>query len=485
MTPSRIFCVFAILAGLAFIFATPPLRYPDERGHYLRAASVAGSVFHGGVRQGDIAVLPGQVAEDLDYFAMRTSQVTLGKPFDLDELIARIRFIGAADSTTVQETVSPMQMMSASLGYLPQAVAYQLASRAGAGFLLSLWAVRVTVLFSSVIVTVVAIKLIPDWARWTGVAVNLLPMTLYLRGSSSPDAMVTAMAFLGVAAFLRGARRGDITWPAVIAAFAACLYVAVVKPPYICLLLLGLLWLQGGKGISTNRRVMLAIVGMIGITTLAAVAFHSHDVAQFASRLRPDLAPVEFAPQSKLHMLLVTPVAVAAVFARTLLAVPGMVYSAIARFGWSDINPSPLLHVVVTLWFSGVAYLDRRRIVSNISSGDGVILLSTFGAQVGFVVLTMWLAWTDVMAPMIQGVQGRYFLPLLLCGALGGSAFLLRPLVRKSEDDHAESPAGLPYFLAGGAALVLAASVGSVILGEFFNIQGFQVICLHGLCKAR
>ena len=160
-----------------------------------------------------------------------------------------------------------------------------------------------------------------------------------------------------------------------------------------------------------------------------------------------------------------------------------MVYSTIARFGWSDINPNPLLHALVIFWCAGVVYLDRRRIVGNLSLAGGAIMLLTFTAQVALVVATTWLTWTETASPMITGLQGRYFLPALLCGVLGGAVFVLRPFVPIGAEPGKTGTLSMPSFVTIGSLLLLGASLVTAALGEFYGIQGFNVICLHELCK--
>jgi uncharacterized membrane protein len=482
--PARVFLVVATLAGLCFALATPPIRSPDENGHYLRIASAAASLFgHAPAARGTVW-LPDRIAVDFDYFSTRLHEVMRGRPFDLDEIAARVRTPAAPATGRTLRQVPRSQMVYPDLAYLPQAVAFEAVARAGGSFLVSLWAIRLAVVLASVLITVLALMLMPAWARWTSVAVSLLPMAAYMRGSASIDAVVNAVSLLGIAAFLDGARRNEVAWPTAGVALAACLYLAVVKAPHACILLLALLWLPlRGLRDPARPRLVVAVVATIWAATIAAAAWHTNDVAPFAAAIRPDLSPAATAAANKIHLLLTSPLAVGTVFAKTLLAVPGMAFSTIARFGWSDINPHPLLHVLVILWCAGVVYLDRGPIVRNVSLSCGAILLATFAAQVALVWLTIWLVWTDIASPMIQAIQGRHFLPALLCGVLGAAVFVLRPFTgRGGEVSEASGPL-TARLVAGGASLLLAASLVSAVLGEFFGIQGFQVICLHELCK--
>ena len=199
-----------------------------------------------------------------------------------------------------------------------------------------------------------------------------------------------------------------------------------------------------------------------------------------AARLEAQTA--EYAPAAKLHLLLTSPLSVATIFLRTGLLIPSEIYGLIGRFGLDDINPSPLLHGLVILWCTGIIYLDRIPIVRNASLAVGTVLLLTFLAQCFAVAVTIWIAWSGPGEPLIH-MQGRYFLPALVCGVLGVAAVVLRPFVTRQGSERSEiATARMPRFVAGGAVLLLAASLASVMLGEFYGIKTFNKICLHELC---
>jgi uncharacterized membrane protein len=478
-TPSRVFLIVGILAGLCFLLATPPLRYPDENGHYLRAARVAAQLFRADPGPRDAVWLPHSIASDFDHFQSRVGDVAKKRPFALSEITSRLAS-PEREETTMQRRIPAAQMLYQSIGYLPQAIGFEIARLAGGGFVPTLWTVRLGSLLASILVTVIALELMPSWARWTGVAASLIPMAAYLRGSASPDALVIAMALLGTAAFLRGSQHSDRTWWLGAVALAAGVFLAVVKSPYISILLLGLLWLRAKN--DRSRPQILAILAVIWIVCIAAAVWHSADVASYLVGVRPDTLPSQFAPADKWRLLIASPLTVGTIFLKTVLTVPGWIYSAIARFGWHDINPHPLLHALVIAWCAGMLYLDRKPIVGNIALIPGAIIFMTFAAQVASVVFTLWLVASDTAATMVY-VQGRYFLPALACGLLGGAALFLRPWMKSSEVERQNDSTALPYFAAGGASLLLIASLAFVVLGEYFAIQGFHIICLHDACK--
>jgi uncharacterized membrane protein len=483
--PIWIFFFIAAVFGLFFTIAEPPTRFPDEVGHYERTAKVAAVLFHYDTGNRDTVLLPEQFAVDLEYFWRRAPEAMSGHPFGLDELISRIGFSSRPDEGSRRVAILPAQLMAADIGYAPQAIGFEIARRTGGSFLVSVWAGRFAALAASLLVTMLALRMMPDWARWTSAALSLLPMAVYLRGSLSPDATLIAVTLLATAAFLAAIESERLPWPSAIIALISCIYLALVKPPYICILVLSLLWLPPlARWKRPQSHVAIGIVAAIAAVTVSAAAWHTHDVASYVAIARVEITPAEYEPSAKLHMLLISPLQVAGIFARTAILIPSLVYGLIARFGLADINPNPLLHGLVMLWCAGVLYLDRIAIARKASLTVGAILLLTFISQCFAVAVTIWVSWSSTADPLVV-MQGRYLLPALICGVLGAAIFVLRPIVARGalREQSQFAVALMPKLVAGGAAMLLAASATFLVLGDFCGIKTFNKICLHELCR--
>src|SRR5512138_1199776 len=89
-SPTRAFAALALIFGLAFLITTPPLRYPDESGHFLRAVAVAASLTG---RSSDKVQLRQDELADFSYFSSRITEVAHGKPYAPSEFAARVRVL--------------------------------------------------------------------------------------------------------------------------------------------------------------------------------------------------------------------------------------------------------------------------------------------------------------------------------------------------------------------------------------------------------
>jgi Predicted membrane protein (DUF2142) len=248
-----------------------------------------------------------------------------------------------------------------------------------------------------------------------------LPMTLALASAAGQDGLLIALACLGVALFTRGDRRGD--W------WGAALFALVImqRPPYLPLVLLPLV--AGSVGWPIRERVSAsALMAAPALLWSAAVA------RWVAVPLRAG-APYPPGPLwpgdphrvfrssnagAQLSVLLHHPRQAVLLPLHSLAAHwKTLSEECVGLFGFLDI-PLPL--PVYALWFAAiVAGLIATTIPPASASTTPALQplrarLAVLGLILGSVLLiylTLYMTWTPVGAVLVEGVQGRYFLPLL------------------------------------------------------------------------
>lgn len=474
-SPIRAFAALALIFGLAFLITTPPLRYPDESGHFLRAVAVTASLTGG---SGDTVRLRQDELADFSYFSSRIVEVARGKPYAIGEFTSRVPvLIPAAPAPEISLTGAQMMVYHA-IAYLPQALGVAAARAGGASFVLSLWAARLGALIAAVAITLAALALMPAWSRGIAALVGLIPMAVYLRGSAAPDAVITAVALLGVAALLRTLARNALDVASLAILLAVSLFLALAKPPYLCFLLLTLAWMRPSfRGVLALRAA--AIVTLVALA-FAVAAWHASEVHQYASTVRLDIPPSAFARADKWAMLRSSPLSVAMIALRTLATAPVWLYSLIARFGWADINPPPLLHALTLVWVAAIVFAWRREIANNLAVASALLMLATFAAQVALVSFSIWLFYTATASPVIQSIQGRHFLPLAICGVLGVAGLVCRRVKAGTPSDPRRD-----RLLAGGAAVLLFLALVFSVLGEYRGAESYRALCWPDICAAK
>lgn len=364
--------IAAAILGVAYALVTPPFEVPDEVFHFWRPLVIAGGQLLPQRRGApDAGTIP-LGAQNLVYVMSQTSA---------DGHYTRDQMRVAWQSPPELERPKVVRFPSwyTPVAYAPQAVAALamrlLALRPLATFYLG----RLLNLAAALLLIALAMRAAPDLAGAIA-AVALLPMTLAQLASWSPDALTIALAAL-LTALLLADRHPRA---AAVVAFA----LALCKPAYFLISLLAL------------RRRRWAVVAASAAGTV--LAFGYARLGGYNQRMND---PVDAGTQ--LRCLLADPRRFVRAVAHD---VPrhGRMYveQLVGRFGTVAQVGLPLAVVLVELALLvavGLAARNRLRAASA-----AIVIASAAG-----IFLSQFLIWSVACGDVVEGVQGRYFLPLL------------------------------------------------------------------------
>jgi hypothetical protein len=375
--------------GVAFVWVTPPFQAPDEVGHFGRAYAFAEGVFRPAMREGKpVALVPAGIR---DYVAA-TWQFTAGRPevrFDRRKL----RDAWGVELQKEQRVEVVLLAQYTIVPYLPQTLA------CGLGHLLNLrpatifYLGRVLNLFAFVTIVAFALRRAGERA-WSFAACAMLPMALYIVASFSPDAMTLALSLLATAMALDDdvdARPlGAVTF-----------LLALCKPVYFLLPLVAL--------VRRRRLAAMLVPAMVaGIAISAATASASY---------YPMRGDVVTDPAQQVSAIARAPWSfVALVLHDWRIHAWEYTEQMIGRLGWLDV-PLPGAIVEVTL----VALIVLAVLNPVPLRSTRITALALIFVTIAAISLSQFLAWSPVGGDTIEGIQGRYYLPLLplLGSALG------------------------------------------------------------------
>lgn len=395
MTPVRFFLAAGLLFGLAFLVATPPFQAADETAHFYRAYAVSEGIL--GAERGAAglgAELPASVEEigaglkgDLPFHPERKirPEQTL-RAFQIPLEQDRRRFVDYRTAALVTP-----------VSYLPQAAGIALARWLGAPALGLLYAARLANLLVGTALIALALRRLPSYP-WLIALIALTPMAVFLRASASADTLNMGAAFLLVATVAKlawGEAEPDRRDFFILTACSVALCLS--KPVYVPLTLLPLL--------APFRRKLVPY----GIATAAAICLAMWTAGSVDITIRPD-APVD--RQRQIADTLEDPVRFARILGEDYLFM-GRRYVAqiVGQLGWLDVNlPKPLLWGY-TLLLGLVAFLDTRREVA-VAVWQRIFLIGIALATMALVGAAQYAIWTPYGADYVEGIQGRYFLPL-------------------------------------------------------------------------
>ena len=383
---------------------TPPFQVADEGAHFFRAIQIMQDDIHGGSGESeDIAV-----AELVRRYAHQDLQKL--SPQDR-AAAADVRWSGKREMIYFGSTsVCPPS------GYLMQALGVGIGQRTGLGVLHTLVLARLLNGCTAVLFSTMAIL----WCRGGRALVFvllLLPMTLSLYASASPDAIFISCTALAFALVSRAIERGrPLPVGLAVLLLAALAIVVEGRPPYAPLL--AVLLIPGVLIERASRRLSLIGLALGALIVALTVLWWQPSIAGAGGSLAyPEPVFGHVDPKQQLSSLIHQPWMVILLGVYVLIQLPARYLEMVGVLGWLDTRLSPLHYLGITaalLLAIAVGQSGARRPDRN---GSAVIALSALGAFAA-VFLIEYLIWTPVGFAGILGVQGRYLIPPALAAAM-------------------------------------------------------------------
>jgi uncharacterized membrane protein len=285
--------------------------------------------------------------------------------------------------------------------------------------------------------------------------IGLLPMSLYLYASLSPDAAVIACALLFTALSFSASARGYWKIRELVIAAAAASVFCSVKPVYLPILLAGIvpgLFLPSrAVGVIRSHVILFAVV--LGVT--AGWLFFAK------SSMTSPLSGAH--PITQMGLILHHPIFLMRALIHSLGLVTVIVFyvQAVGVFGWLNVPLRPGIVYLLPLANFVIVWHSGFRVTLDRSVRHALWCIALAFTSVILVMAAVYLMWAHVGEDKITGLQGRYFIPLLCLAGL--AAIELTPGRRP--------PAQRWHSLASTAALIVV----EIVAMDATIIRAFQV----------
>jgi hypothetical protein len=382
--------LFMALMGLALIAPTmPPFQNADEPGHLLRADQIS-----------HLGLLPQRLPDgqqggwvDSGLVAAEAAFAALHRRVDAKTsraLYAPVPWGALAPAGFPNTAIYPPML------YLPQATALFVGRHWPLTVLQAAMLARLSAGLAAILLGAAALRLTTSGAIWL-YAILLLPMSLALTAAASQDGLSLACTALAAALVQRLQQRGTLTELA--AASILFALVACGRPPYIAF----------AAALMSARMKLRERFFAIGLVFVA--------VAVWSAIAAPHVVLPVF-PQGA-----VDPAAQAAGLLKAPLRIPGLIVatwhahgaeisqSFIGKPGWLDVGLPRSFHVLARMMLGCAAVIA---VVSGSwarpRAGAVLAACGILAVPLG-IGLAQYLTWTPPGAPIIEGLQGRYFLP--------------------------------------------------------------------------
>ena len=437
----KIYPAAALALGLLYMFVLPPMSAPDEISHYITAYELSSRMLGQPARRIDGRVLVRAqdwiledvygdyaISFDAGYWAEDDGSLSGGAAPDSVVLGQRLNestyraihdiWTGKLQGRQDVEPQTPVvtsfpPVTTTPVAYVPQAIGIAAARLLRLNSLWLAYLGRFCNLVFFTFMTWLALKRLP-FGKEVLFGVALLPMTLHLSASFSYDVMILACMFLFTAVCLDLAyarervRVRDVALLAVLMAAAGpC---KMIYAPMMGLCLLIPVRKFGGWG-----RWLASAAAVSGAWAAAMLLVNSRVVGAYAAAVNPVLSATGEEGYSLL-LLFHHPMLLIRMFYNTLLHQTDEYH--LTMIGGMLGNLDPMLNVpyVLVMFFTAGLLLLAFRVPGEsltVTGGKRLWIFAVCAVCAAAALLSMLIACTPRTSMVIEGVQGRYFLPFL------------------------------------------------------------------------
>ncbi|MCX5634369.1 MAG: DUF2142 domain-containing protein [Planctomycetota bacterium] len=388
---------------MLFVVITPPFQVADEPAHFYRAYQVSEGVIKG-QRQQDVSggLLPVSLASV-------SRQISGNIPFhpenkqEIGDLLRGLRM--PLDRTERGFIPFVNTTIHTPLVYIPQAVGILFGRILSDSVLVLMYFGRLTNLIFWVALVYHAIKITPVF-KYLFLVLALAPMSLFQAASLSADSLTNALSFLWIAVCLMFScqRCTPIKKRELCMLLILSVMVSLSKQVYLILVFLVFLIPSDKFGGKRNKwRASLTLI----VLSLVCSAGWLYSIRDIYVPFRDGIQI-----QTQLHFILSSPFKYAEILLGTFREQWWLLPAGyIGILGWLD---TPLLlwqYPYYTVLFIAVA-LSERSVECLFSLKNRVLIFFVFLAGVILIFTSQYLSWTLPKASLIEGLQGRYFIPV-------------------------------------------------------------------------
>ncbi len=386
--------------GIFFVVSTPPFQAPDEYFHYSRVLQISEGQFLP-VKQGN--VIGAYLSKDQKEFL----HIVYEKPKGLSEMI---KLLGQRDSQ-VTNSFSRGTTTYNPIIYTPQVLGVIVAESFHANQPQAFYLARLFALIFFVVVVYFAIKMLPI-KKWFFVAIATLPMVLFLAASNSADVTAISVFIFIVAFFLHLLSKSKMSKNDYFIIILTTLFIAALKAPYFFVVFL-YFFIPKDKFIKPKDRIYIFLVLLfilVSVNLLWVFLTREYNAIAIGRAMYPTILSD---PRAQKNFIIGHPLQYTKVFIKT-----------IWQQGNYYINSCIGVLGPLTVWFNQLIYTSYMVVIVTTLLGEApntvhinkktkLAALFLFIFIATSIITVMYITWTPLKLSIVEGVQGRYFIPLL------------------------------------------------------------------------
>lgn len=456
---TKYFLYLAALFGLLFIIITPPFQAPDEPQHYFRSYQLANLDLFAdkiGDRYGF------KVPSELEIFYKKSTAPS--NPYASGSFENVSSVLGDRNYNNKSVVYFDNTAIYPPIAYIPTIASIVIGKLLTLPHVIVFYLSRLCNLMVYIACIFFAIRIIP-FGKKIMFCLGLMPMALYLAGTSSPDSTIIGLGFLTTALVTKifmsrqTLRPNKLGYSAV-----ACITLLALTKNYLfpVILLLPMIS-QKIFAKKSDKQIFLVIMA---VSVFVAFTFWNLKVLSVAENIHLVLKPGEnISSQGQLHNIIQSPLRFILVLLNTLLLKSGTLLTMgfIGIFGWLDIA-LPFIGYILFVCILTLSILYES------TSKSAIKLISVFANKFLLVLLSstllmfvsLYIGYSPVGSSFVDGLQGRYFIPL---------APLAIPFLVRKKKSLRMSEEKIQKILLIGTSALLSLSVFAILNANYFRIN--------------
>ncbi|AGK97869.1 DUF2142 domain-containing protein [Clostridium pasteurianum] len=410
----HIYVILSLIFGIIFVFINGPFQAPDEYSHFYRAYQISkGNLIcehHNNMNGAYVPkslIMSNQIklSEDIPFHS--------DKKFNIKNIMFELTHVQLNPKDEMFVAI-PNTSAYAPIMYLPQSMGIEIGKKFNLSPLALMYLGRLFNLIFSTTMIYFSMKNISS-KKSLLFLFGLMPMLLYESASLSADGVTNCLSIFTISYFIKLSKNGNegLKVKEVLIMFLLICLVSLTKQVYFLFSLLYFL-IPKYKFKSKKQHLILGFFIII-LSILINLFWMNISGANHVLSTNSNASP-----KDQVIYILQHPILFIEIFART-ITLNGEFYlkSFIGILGWLD---TKLPNYII---YSYVIVLIVASLINNenekINFKNRIILLLLF-LSIGILVVTaLYITYTLVGGSTVEGVQGRYFIPiaLLLFLALG------------------------------------------------------------------
>ncbi|MBU3060248.1 DUF2142 domain-containing protein [Nocardia sp. NEAU-G5] len=448
------FVVVAAVFGAVFSVVTPPFWGHDEITQFGRAYQVAQGGFLPERIADDRGVsYGGQIPLTVDAMMNYAFKDYNRKPQEPAPLSAGRDAYDRLGDAPVSSATKPMWFTNTAayspVPYVPAALAIRLAGATGMSVGQTVMLTRLAGLLAYLVIVGFALRALRGYrVQWLAFTVTVLPIALFQAGTVTADTMTNALAILVSCLLVKGLfldaklSRGEVA-----AALLATLALPLSKPTYVLLAMLVALIPARRYGFRGPLRWIPWGFAVLGAVLFAGWMKIAAKTGDGMGLMRPPAQWYSVRTGDQLHQILTHPLHFAHTFEHSIwLRDNNWFTEFFGQLGFAYIDVPAISILACLLAFAVSVGIAERLSAAQLRA---VLVGLTIAASVAMIYVTLYMSFSPVGYYLIDGVQGRYFVPL----AIVGFAVLLRWIPLRLTNTGGTTP------VRGPAIAVVAATV--------------------------